>query len=76
MREVEFLGPTEVTVLSDRRVHPPYGLSGGAPGAAGRNVLIADGEARELPGKCHFTAVKGDRLRVETPGGGGYGEEG
>jgi N-methylhydantoinase B len=76
VREVEFLGPTEVTVLSDRRVHPPYGLSCGAPGAAGRNVLIADGAARELPGKCHFTAEKGDRLRVETPGGGGYGEEG
>ncbi len=73
-REVEFLSPAEVTVLSERRRHPPYGLSGGAPGATGRNVLIHGGEARELPGKCHFTAGKGDRLRVETPGGGGYGE--
>lgn len=75
VRDVEFLADTEVTVLSDRRRHGPYGLSGGAPGAMGRNVLITDGEARELPGKCHFTASPGDRLRVETPGGGGYGRK-
>jgi len=75
VRDVEFLGPTEVTVLSDRRRHGPYGLAGGAPGATGRNVLITGGEARELPGKCHFTASPGDRLRVETPGGGGYGRK-
>jgi N-methylhydantoinase B len=76
VREVEFLAPAEVTVLSDRRVHAPYGLEGGAPGATGRNVLITGGVERELPGKYHFAAAPGDRLRVETPGGGGYGEEG
>lgn len=72
-RELEFLSPAEVTVLSERRTHQPYGLDGGGPGAVGRNALVRDGEAMPLPGKCHFRVEPGDRLRVETPGGGGYG---
>ncbi len=72
-RELEFLSPAEVTVLSERRAHPPYGLDGGGPGAVGRNALVRDGEAMALPGKCHFRVEPGDGLRVETPGGGGYG---
>ncbi|MFZ5810637.1 MAG: hydantoinase B/oxoprolinase family protein [Thermodesulfobacteriota bacterium] len=72
-RELEFLSPAEVTVLSERRAHQPYGLDGGGPGAVGRNALVRNGEAMPLPGKCHFRVEPGDRLRVETPGGGGYG---
>lgn len=74
-REVELLGPARVTILSDRRVHPPYGLAGGAPGAVGRNSLGApDGSERELPGKASVEVEAGSVIRIHTPGGGGYGE--
>ncbi len=70
IREFEFLTDTEFALLSDRRETRPYGLEGGEAGAAGRNVL--NGE--ELPAKGHFRARKGDRLRIESPGGGGFGK--
>jgi N-methylhydantoinase B/oxoprolinase/acetone carboxylase alpha subunit len=72
---MEFLGPLTVAILSSRRgPHPPYGLDGGEPGAVGRNLLIeSDGTNRELPGICTFSVQRGDRLRIETPGGGGWG---
>ncbi len=67
----------EVTVLSERRRRGPYGLAGGEPGAPGRNaVLRRQGEAlvmEEQPGKFHVRLFPGDRLRIETPGGGGWG---
>jgi N-methylhydantoinase B len=69
IREFEFLEPTEVTLLTERRRQGPWGLAGGASGAPGRNLL----DDRELPGKIHFHAAAGSRLRIETPGGGGYG---
>jgi len=75
VREIELLADAEVTVLSERRARAPYGLSGGKDGAPGRNVLVRNGEPRDLPGKFHLTAGKGDRIRMETPGGGGHGEE-
>ena len=75
LRELEFLAPAEVTVLSDRRQRAPYGLQGGAPGSTGRNTLIRAGKSRILPGKTRFDAVPGDILRIETPGGGGFGIE-
>ena len=68
VREYEFLAPAEVTLLTERRRHAPWGI-GGEPGAVGRNTF--NGE--ELPGKASFFADHGDRLRVETPGGGGWG---
>lgn len=74
VREFEFRTPAEVTILSDRRERPPYGLAGGEPGKPGRNVLIRHGRMQRLPGKVRFDAVPGDRLRIETPGGGGYGK--
>jgi N-methylhydantoinase B/oxoprolinase/acetone carboxylase alpha subunit len=74
VREYEALTEMSATVLSDRRVHPPYGAQGGEPGACGRNVLIRDGAERELPGKIEIRLRPGDRLRIETPGGGGYGK--
>jgi N-methylhydantoinase B/oxoprolinase/acetone carboxylase alpha subunit len=73
IREYEMLVPTSVTILSDRRRYPPYGLQGGRPGARGRNTLVRHGRAQTLPGKVQLELQPGDRLRIETPGGGGYG---
>ncbi|MGH9407795.1 MAG: hydantoinase B/oxoprolinase family protein [Terriglobia bacterium] len=74
VREIELFAPAQITILSDRRRIPPYGLAGGEPGARGRSVLIhPDGTSEELPGKCNFRARAGDVLRIETPGGGGWG---
>jgi N-methylhydantoinase B/oxoprolinase/acetone carboxylase alpha subunit len=73
IREYEMLTETSVTILSDRRTHQPYGSAGGGAGGAGRNVLIRDGREQPLPGKIALRLGPGDRLRIETPGGGGYG---
>ena len=73
IREYEMLTDTSVTLLSDRRERGPYGAQGGAPGSPGRNTLIRDGHEEKLPGKVQMTLRKGDRLKIETPGGGGYG---
>lgn len=72
VREIEFLSEVEVTVLSERRRIPPYGLFGGSPGEVGRNVLIEGNRERILPGKFTLKVRGGSRLRIETPGGGGY----
>lgn len=69
IREIELLADAQVTLLSDRRKIPPYGLHGGEDGKTGLNLL--DGKA--LPGKCNVRAAAGARLRIETPGGGGWG---
>lgn len=73
IREIELLSGCEITVLSERRTRGPFGVSGGGPGVPGRNVLIRDGQAEELPGKFHARVRTNDRIRIETPGGGGYG---
>jgi N-methylhydantoinase B len=73
IREIEFLTPCEVTILSDRRRTAPYGLAGGKPGRPGRNVLTRAGRATPAPAKANFHVRVGDTLRVETPGGGGWG---
>ena len=72
VREIELLGEAEVTVLSERRKRGPYGLFGGKPGKRGRNLVIRDGKVEEMPGKFSTRLKKGDRIRIETPGGGGY----
>jgi N-methylhydantoinase B len=72
-RDIEFLGPATVTMISERREIPPYGLSGGEPGSCGENVLVRHGEETRLPGKFHIAVETGDRLLVSTPGGGGFG---
>jgi N-methylhydantoinase B len=74
IREIQLLGPAQVTILADRRIHPPYGLQGGAPGACGRTVLTENGSERVLPGKCNIEASAGATVRIETPGGGGWGQ--
>jgi N-methylhydantoinase B len=73
IRELELLADAQVTLLSDRRRFAPYGLNGGAPGSLGRTVLRVNGEERLLPGKCSVAARRGDIIRIETPGGGGWG---
>ena len=74
IREYEFLTEASATVLTDRRESQPYGAGGGQPGASGRNTLIAaDGTSTVLPAKTRLQLQKGDRLRIETPGGGGFG---
>ena len=73
IREYEMLTSADVTVLSERRRTPPYGARGGAPAAVGRNTLIHDGAERAVAGKTWLHLDPGDRLRIESPGGGGYG---
>jgi N-methylhydantoinase B/oxoprolinase/acetone carboxylase alpha subunit len=73
VREYEALAETEVTVLSDRRVGAPYGAAGGDAGWPGRNSVVRGGVVTVLPGKARLTLAPGDRLRIESPGGGGFG---
>ena len=74
LREYEFLTPADVTILSDRRERAPYGLLGGSPGRRGRNTLVRRNRASAIPGKARFEVQPGDVLRIESPGGGGYGK--
>ncbi len=76
VREVEFLAPLQVAILSERRVFAPYGLAGGKSGKRGENLFFtADGRILNLGGKNEIAAHPGDRIRILTPGGGGYGKE-
>jgi 5-oxoprolinase (ATP-hydrolysing) len=75
VREIEFLKPMSAAILSERRVFAPYGLEGGQPGSRGRNLLLRrDGRVISLGGKNEVRVAAGDRIRIETPGGGGFGE--
>jgi N-methylhydantoinase B len=69
VREIEALAPLHYSLITERRRHAPPGADGGEPGAPGRNLL--DGE--ELPPKAIGELAAGRRLRIETPGGGGFG---
>jgi len=73
VREIEFLSPVDVGLLTDRRNIAPYGLNGGGQGRKGRNSLTRNGKSMRLPAKCSFAANSGEILRLETPGGGGWG---
>jgi 5-oxoprolinase (ATP-hydrolysing) len=75
VRRIEFLEPLEVSLVTSRRgPYPPYGLTGGQPGALGRNILIRAGGAQEiLAALAQFKVQPGDQLVLETPGGGGWG---
>ena len=75
VREVEVLTDARLTLLADRRRFRPYGLEGGEEGAAGAAWIVkADGSKIALPGKCNLQLDKGDAVRIETPGGGGWGK--
>ena len=74
IREIEPLRPLTMSILSERRTLHPYGMNGGEDGACGRNLLIrADGVTVNLGGRCSTSIDAGERIRIETPGGGGYG---
>lgn len=72
VREIEVLTDAEVNVLADRRKFGPYGLHGGADGKPGRTEIIRlDGSREVLPGKGSTRLKRGERIRIESPGGGG-----
>jgi len=75
VREIEVLTDAQVTLLADRRSRGPYGLAGGADAAPGRTLIIRrDGTAEEIPGKTSVRLRAGERVRIESPGGGGWGK--
>ncbi len=70
VREIEFLRPVRVSILSERRERAPFGLFGGGEGSSGRNLH----NGRPVAAKCTLEAAAGDVVRIETPGGGGFGK--
>jgi N-methylhydantoinase B len=71
IREVQALAPLRYSLITERRRHPPPGAAGGEPGACGRNLL----DGADLGAKSIGDLQPGQRLRIETPGGGGFGHE-
>ena len=75
VREIEVLTDAQVTLLSDRRARGPYGLAGGSDGAPGKTMITRrDGSEEEIPGKTSVRLQAGARVRIESPGGGGWGK--
>ncbi len=76
VREIEVLTEAQVTLLADRRSRGPYGLNGGADGAPGRTLIIRrDGSEEVIPSKTSVRLRAGERVRIESPGGGGWGRQ-
>jgi 5-oxoprolinase (ATP-hydrolysing) len=74
VREIEFRQPMTAAILSNHRRVAPFGLDGGAPGRTGCNLLERRGGSSEtLQATAEIAVDAGDRLRIETPGGGGFG---
>jgi len=74
VREIEVLTDCEVTLLSERRKRAPWGLHGGGDGASGKTSVIRNnGSVDEMPGKFSTRLSTGERIRLESPGGGGWG---
>jgi 5-oxoprolinase (ATP-hydrolysing) len=74
VRRYEFLAPVTVSLMCERRITAPYGAAGGDPGQKGRNAVEnADGSLRPVAGHATLQLETGQRLRIETPGGGGFG---
>ena len=74
-RHYRFLRDVTVSLLTERRERSPFGLAGGCAGAVGRNSVhrIAAGEWESVPGRATLKLSVGDELKIESPGGGGYG---
>jgi N-methylhydantoinase B len=75
VREIETLVPARMSLLADRRTRAPYGLDGGGDGKPGRDSVISGGRAARIDAKGSRDLKAGDRVRIETPGGGGHGRE-
>ena len=74
IREIEVLTDCEVTLLSERRTHGPWGLAGGDAGTPGKTRVVRNGGlVEEMPGKFSTRLRKGERIRIESPGGGAWG---
>ncbi len=73
IRGIEALAPITLSILSERRVRPPFGLAGGAPGALGHNRVHRAGRWAVLAGKASVALAPGDAVEIHTPGGGGWG---
>jgi N-methylhydantoinase B len=73
IREIETLVPARMSLLADRRKHGPYGLAGGEDGKPGNAAIIRDGRTRRLKSKGSWELEAGNRVRIKTPGGGGFG---
>lgn len=73
LREFEFVEPLTVSLLTQHRVEAPFGLQGGQSGQCGRQTLVRNGQSTLLDGCTTFEAQAGDRVIIETPGGGGWG---
>jgi N-methylhydantoinase B len=76
VREIETLAHARMSLLADRRARAPYGLRGGEDGEVGRDTIVRDGRARKVEAKGSAELQPGDRVRIETPGGGGHGKQG
>jgi N-methylhydantoinase B len=74
IREIELLADAQVTLLSDRRKFRPYGLAEGEPGALAKATHTSGDQTRQIAGKSSTSAKAGDVIRIETPGGGGWGK--
>ena len=75
IREIETLAAAHMSLLADRRKRGPYGLYGGEDGKPGNAAIISDGKARRIGSKGSWNLKAGERVRVETPGGGGWGKK-
>ena len=73
VREIAVTAEAELTLLAERRLTRPWGLAGGDPGEPGRDTIRSGGHLSRLASKANVHLKPGDRLRVETPGGGGWG---
>ncbi len=73
-KTLRFRVPVDLSLMTERRRHPPYGLAGGQPGATGENEHRHRGRRQPLPGKCRVSLEAGDELVIRTPGGGGHGK--
>jgi len=76
VREIETLVPARMSLLADRRMRGPYGLQGGSDGHPGKNELVRNGQSQTIAAKGSQELQAGDRVRIETPGGGGWGKKG
>lgn len=73
IRQYRFLEDSHVSLITERREKRPWGARGGEDGESGRNTLVSDGEEKKLPAKCSIAVKAGEAVRIETPGGGGWG---
>ena len=75
VREIQVIGPTEASLLTDRYLRPPAGARGGKPARSGCAWVVRNGRAKRLGSKVRLKLLPGDSLRLATPGGGGWGRK-